>query len=148
MKFWLGILLCFCFLSVEAAEKEAIQDSFTTVLSIGSGAIEANPLGLFAVPLKLGILNYTNSLPEEEKGLIEIPLKAVWKGATINNLCAIPVALSGGSFTPICLILGGIVGYNDWVSSQEQRTFWLLCKEMKKENQRLECKWNDPNKDS
>ena len=147
MKLFVIFLLSFCGV-VNASQEAAILDTVSTVSSIMVGASEANPIGLLTIPLKVVAISHADNLPEGEKQVQHLILTTIWKGATINNLCAIPVVLSGGSFTPICLILGGIIGYNDWVSTQEQRTFWLLCKEMKKENQRLECKWNDPNKDS
>ena len=122
----------------ERAHGAALGDTLSTVGAISAGAAEANPLGIAALALKVPILSYIKTLPEDEKADAYALQGSVWSGATANNVCVIVSIASGGALAPFCPLIGVAWGFTEWNKSSEEREFWDICR-----SERLY--WKNPN---
>lgn len=100
----------------DTATAAAIADGLTTGLALSAGAIEANPLiatnpiGLVAMTgLKVGLVQYADTLPTEDKRAVMKTSSAVWGGAAANNLLVLLAAP-----TPLSLVAGLVAGVLIW----------------------------------
>lgn len=94
----------------------AVADGVTTGMALSAGAIESNPLvatspvGLVAVTgLKLGLVNYADTLPEQEKRFALKSTSAVWGGAAVNNIMVFLAAPP-----PVPILAGLVTGILAW----------------------------------
>lgn len=94
----------------------AVADGVTTGMALSAGAIESNPLiatspvGLIAVTgLKLGLVNYADTLPEQEKRFALKSTSAVWGGAAVNNIMVFLAAPP-----PVPILAGLVTGIMAW----------------------------------
>lgn len=100
----------------------AVADGVTTGLALSSGAVELNPimptspLGLVVVTgMKIGLVKYAETLPEEEKRLTMKTSSAFWGGAAINNLMVLFAAPP-----PLPVIAGLLMGLATWNHMENQ----------------------------
>lgn len=101
----------------------AVADGVTTgvALSLGAGVemnplIMTSPLGLVAMTgLKIGLVKYADTLPEEDKRTAMKTSSAVWGGAAMNNLLVL-LAAPG----PLSVIVGLITGIATWMHMENQ----------------------------
>lgn len=94
----------------------AVADGVSTGMALSAGAIESNPLiatspvGLIAITgLKLGLVNYADTLPEQEKRFAMKSTSAVWGGAAVNNVLVFLAAPP-----PIAILAGLVTGLVTW----------------------------------
>lgn len=106
----------------DMATAAAVADGLTTALALSSGAVEMNPLvatspvGLVAMTgLKIGLVKYAETLPEEDKRSVMKTTSAIWMGAAVNNLLVIASAA-----TPFAIVAGIAAGYAMWQHLDEQ----------------------------
>jgi hypothetical protein len=126
------------------AQNAAMGDVASSVVGIAAGAAEANPLGLFLIPVKFATLEYTKTLPDGEREYAQSQMSAIWGGATASNLCTIGVLLSGGATAIPCLVAGLGYGLYDWQAAQPEREFWAICADQKTKNPALVCTFVKP----
>lgn len=112
----------------ERAYGAAVGDTLTTFGAISAGAAEANPLGLAALALKVPILSYIRTLPDDEKAEAYALQGSVWSGATANNICVIVSIASGGALAPLCPVVGIAWGMSEWSRSAQERELWEICR--------------------
>lgn len=101
----------------------AVADGVTTGvgLSIGSAVemnplISTSPLGLVAMTgMKIGLVKYADTLPEEDKRTVMKASSAVWGGAAVNNLLVLFAAPG-----PWSIIAGFLAGIATWMHMDEQ----------------------------
>lgn len=100
----------------------AVADGVTTGIGLASGAVEMNPLvspsplGVLAMTgLKIGLVKYAETLPEEDKRTALKAGAAVWSGAAINNLLVLAAAP-----TPLSVVAGVIMGIATWLHMDGQ----------------------------
>lgn len=100
----------------DTATAAAIADGLTTGLALGAGAIETkpliatNPIGLVAMTgLKIGHVQYADTLPTEDKRAVMKTSSAVWGGAAANNLLVLLAAP-----TPLSVVAGLLAGGMIW----------------------------------
>lgn len=100
----------------------AVADGVTTGMALSAGAIESNPLiatspaGLITLTgLKLGLVNYANTLPEQEKRFAMKSTSAVWGGAAVNNVMIFLAAPP-----PLAIFAGLITGIVTWTHLENQ----------------------------
>jgi hypothetical protein len=108
------------------------------------GASEANPLGVAAIALKVPVLAYIGTLPEEERAYGYALQSSVWGAAAANNICVIAAAATGGAFAPACLLIGLAWGFREWSASAQEREFWDICARMRAERPQLTCTYTRP----
>lgn len=106
----------------DTATAAAIADGLTTGLALGAGAIETNPLiatnpiGLVAMTgLKIGLVQYADTLPTEDKRAVMKTSSAVWGGAAANNLLVLLAAP-----TPLSIVAGLVAGVMIWNHMDEK----------------------------
>lgn len=94
----------------------AVADGVSTGMALSAGAIESNPLiatspvGLIAITgLKLGLVNYADTLPEQEKRFAMKSTSAVWGGAAVNNVLVFLAAPP-----PLAILAGLVTGLVTW----------------------------------
>lgn len=105
----------------ERAQAAIGADAATTAIGIGAlGLVEANPLGLAAIPLSLVMVEYCETLPEGERVSCLQTLEASRFAFATWNLC---VVLAG----PACAIPAAIVGWKVWSDGAAEREFSTLC---------------------
>jgi hypothetical protein len=102
--------------AINYARIGAVADSLSTHIALGAGAVEKNalintsPAGLIALTvIKLGVLEYADRLPENERALALKLSAALWAGISVNNLM---VAAAVGGAAPF--VVGAAVGYVVW----------------------------------
>jgi hypothetical protein len=100
----------------------AVADGLTTGLALSTGALEANPLlspspmGILTITaLKVGLSQYAQTLPEEEKRTALKYTTSFWGGAAVNNLL---VAIAAP--TPLALVAGVVAGVMAWRHMEKQ----------------------------
>lgn len=100
----------------------AVADGVTTGLALSAGAVEMNPiiaptpLGLVAMTgMKIGLVKYAETLPQDEKRLAIKSSSAAWGGAAVNNLMVLMAAPP-----PVPLIAGLIMGFITWKHMGDQ----------------------------
>lgn len=94
----------------------ALADGVTTGLALSAGAVEMNPLivtspmGLLAVTgIKIGLVKYANTLPQQDKRAVLKTSSALWGGAAANNLMVLMAVPS-----PAAVVAGVVVGMLIW----------------------------------
>jgi hypothetical protein len=111
-------ILVLCFISPLALANEepkqmtpppavaALADVGTTVLALGRGATELNPLGLVGSTIAKGAyFVLRDELTKQDKELADRVLTSAWSGAAVNNL----IVFTGG-ITAVALPVGLLVG--------------------------------------
>jgi hypothetical protein len=111
-------ILVLCFISPLAMANEepkqitpppavaAAADVGTTILALGRGATELNPLGLVGSTVAKGVYFIVrDELPEHDKNFFNRVVTSVWSGAAVNNL----IVFTGG-ITAVALPVGLLVG--------------------------------------
>ncbi|RJG02028.1 hypothetical protein [Noviherbaspirillum sedimenti] len=100
----------------------ALADGLTTGVALtAGGAIEMNPLlssplGLVAMTgLKIGLIKFAETLPEEEKRTAMKAGSAVWGGAAVNNLMVLFAAPG-----PWSIFAGIMMGIATWMHMDGQ----------------------------
>jgi hypothetical protein len=100
----------------------AVADGVTTGMALSAGALELNPLiptspvGLIAVTgIKIGLVKFAETLPEEEKRTTLKASSAIWGGAAVNNLMVLMAAPP-----PLPAIAGLLMGFATWVHMANQ----------------------------
>ena len=98
------------------AMASAVADGVTTGLAISAGGLEANPListspiGLVAVTaMKLGVVQYADTLSQEDKRVVLKSGSALWGGAAVNNIMVLLAAPP-----PFPIVAGLIMGIATW----------------------------------
>jgi hypothetical protein len=99
----------------------AVADGVTTGMALSAGAIETNafinatpigatPIGLIALTgMKIGLVKYAETLPQEEKRTVMKTSSALWGGAAINNLMVLMAAPP-----PFPILAGLLMGFVVW----------------------------------
>jgi hypothetical protein len=100
----------------------ALADGITTGMAVSSGALESNPLiaptpvGLVALTgVKIGLVKYADTLPQEDKRLALKSTSAIWGGAAVNNVMVLLAAPP-----PFPIIAGLVMGIATWSHMQQQ----------------------------
>lgn len=106
----------------ETAYTAAVADGITTGIGLSAGAAEMNPLispsplGIVAMTgLKIGLIKYAETLPEEDKRTALKTGSAIWSGAAVNNLLVLAAAP-----TPLSIIAGIAMGVATWMHMDNQ----------------------------
>lgn len=106
----------------DAATTAAVADGVTTAMALSAGAVEMNPLvatspvGLLALTgLKIGLVQFSETLPEEEKRTVMKTTSALWGGAAVNNLLVLLAAPP-----PISIVAGLVTGFALWNQMEEK----------------------------
>lgn len=106
----------------DSAITAAVADSVTTGLALSAGAVETNalitatPFGLVALAgMKVGIVKYADTLPEQEKRTAFKSASALWGGAAINNIMVFMAAPP-----PFPIVAGLIAGFVTWAHISEK----------------------------
>lgn len=101
----------------DSAITAAVADSVTTGLALSAGAVETNalitttPLGLIALAgMKVGVVKYADTLPEQEKRTAFKSASALWGGAAVNNIMVFMAAPP-----PFPIVAGLIASFVTWV---------------------------------
>ncbi len=112
---------CASMTTKERAQAAIGADAATTAIGIGAlGLVEANPLGLAAIPLSLVAVEYCETLPEVERvSCLHTVESSRWAFATWN-LCL-------AALGPACAIPAAIVGWKVWSDGAAEREFSELC---------------------
>lgn len=125
----------------DAAVAAAVADGVTTGIAISAGAIEMNPLvtttpvGLVALTgMKIGLVQYADTLPQEEKRAVMKTTSSVWGGAAVNNLLVLMAAPP-----PFPVIAGLIMGLATWqhMDGQYQKEDELIAERKAREEAEL-----------
>lgn len=127
---------------VEDAKQQSALDVSSTVIGLTLGATELNPLGLASIAVKYGAHVYVDSLPLEEQPAQAALLGSVSHGAASNNWCIIVAILSGGSFSPVCPLIGLVTGVSYWNRNSKAaqiEAFNIICKNEQLINPALKC---------
>jgi hypothetical protein len=125
--------------TAHAGETEAYTGIAADAVSTGvalsaSGVVEMNPLGWATIPIRLAMVQYAKSLPEEEGQPMMQSISAAGWGAAANNL----LILAGAS-TAAAPVLGLAVTYAMWKKGAPEREFWAICAAQKKVHPQLKC---------
>jgi hypothetical protein len=113
-------------------------DAVTTSLATQvPGVVEANPLGLATVPIRLALIEHTKSLPPEQAKPVLDAITASSIGVSVNNL----LILAGVGAAPV---VGLIVGMTLWDRGAEEREFWFMCAEQRRDQPQLTCRYTKP----
>lgn len=107
----------------DSAITAAVADGVTTgmALSLGSAVelnplISTSPLGLVAMTgMKIGLVKFAETLPEEDKRVAMKTSSAVWGGAAMNNLLVL-LAAPG----PLSVLVGLVTGIATWMHMENQ----------------------------
>src|SRR3954469_1591259 len=103
------------------AETGALADGVSSVVGIAAGA-PLNPiLPLLGAAFKAATFQHAESLPETERPRAYAMAAAGWQGSAAGNACAAASLLSGGSFLPACIAVGGAWGWKTWNASERER---------------------------
>src|SRR3954470_10987020 len=103
------------------AQTGAVADGVSSVVGIAAGA-PLNPLlPILGVAFKAATFQHAESLPEAERPRAYAMAAAGWQGSAAGNACAALSLLSGGSFLPACLAVGGAWGWKTWTASERER---------------------------
>lgn len=112
----------------QRATTAAVADGVTTLVGAPLGLVELNPLGVaIAIGVKLPMLVYAQSLPDNERAEFHALAAPLWGGAAASNVCMIAALLTGGAFAPVCIVAGVAVAWQQWEMSTEERTFYTEC---------------------
>lgn len=129
------LLLTGCATLEDRAVTAAVSDGVTTGAALALGAVELNPLGApFAIAVKVPMLLYANSLPEEERAAMYSVWGPVWGGVSANNVCVLVAILTGGIAAPICIATGVAFGVQQWVVGEPEREFYTRCAEYREQS--------------
>lgn len=122
-------------------------DLASTAIALAQpGTMEANPLGLALIPLKISFFHWAESEPYPRRIYMHRLLSAYGWGATASNLCTAAVAASAGATAVPCLLLGIAAGWWDWKYTEgtDKERFDQLCEYARLEKPNLECVWSEP----
>jgi hypothetical protein len=125
--------------NANAGEVEAYggiaADAVSTGFALAApGVTEMNPLGWATIPIRIAMVQYAKSLPEEEGRPMMQSITAAGWGAAANNL----LVLAGAS-TIAAPVLGLAVTYALWKKGEPEREFWAICAAQKKVSPGLKC---------
>lgn len=119
----LSVALC----AVQAQEAEsqartgAVADGVSSFVGIAAG-VPVNPLlPVLGLAMKAATLRHAESLPETERPRAYALAAAGWHGSAAGNACAVVSVVSGGSFLPLCVVVGVGWGWNTWTASERER---------------------------
>jgi hypothetical protein len=108
--------------SANTAITAAVADGVTTSVALSAGAIETNPLvntspiGLVALTgMKIGLVKYADTLPQDEKRAVMKTSSALWGGAAANNLLVLMAAPS-----PVAIFAGLGAGLLIWGNMEDR----------------------------
>src|SRR3954471_23016567 len=103
------------------AQTGALADGVSSVVGIAAGA-PLNPiLPLLGAAFKAATFQHAESLPETDRPRAYAMAAAGWQGSAAGNACAAASLLSGGSFLPACIAVGGAWGWKTWNASERER---------------------------
>lgn len=124
-------------------------DVGSTGIGLALGAVEANPLGILTLGIKVATYNNIKKAPEVEQPALWSAYGALGWGAAANNVCVIAAIATGGAGAAICPLIGLVTGLGTYSADEEARnraTFDAMCKDMRKTNPALECVYTPPTK--
>jgi hypothetical protein len=116
------IILAIALLSapLHAQHAALAADAATTAAALSAGAVELNPIGWAAVPIRLGLIEAAKSLPDEERVPVYHMMNASGYGAAANNI-GVFMGLQGAP------VFGLMVGIGIWAGGREEREFFRAC---------------------
>ncbi len=120
-------------------------DLASTALALASGAAEANPLGIFVVPAKIGMTEYCDKQSEPDRTICLHTVEAVSWGATANNLTWFVAP-------PAAPFVGVAVGSYKWKQGESRRNYMIemsgacAMHRVIESNPELVCKYNPETK--
>lgn len=138
----LALGLSGCAITRSTASDAAVADTASTGTALAFGGIEANPLGLLTIPLKIALLAHVETLPDAEKQDAQTTMSALWNAGAVNNVCVVAVIVSGGIASLPCIFLGagyGVWEYTTTKANQMQQEFAELCAKAKQDNPAMRC---------
>jgi hypothetical protein len=127
----------------EQATSAAWTDAGTTGVGLALGAVEVNPLGILAFPVKYGLLTYAKNMEDGDRQEMQSSMAAIWGGASVNNGCVILSIVTAGAFAPVCIFAGVAAAGTMWQVSSSEREFWRTCSNKRKENPTLLCEYRE-----
>jgi hypothetical protein len=125
----------------DQAQAGAVADGVTSFVGIAAGA-PVNPLlPVAGLAFKAVTLQHAESLPETERPRAYAMAAAGWQGSAAGNTCATVSILSGGSFLPMCLVVGAAWGWKTWNESERERLDAEKCEVLRlfANNPKLSC---------
>lgn len=125
-----ALVLCGC-ATTSGHEGTAADIASTAVALQVPGVVEANPLALIGIPIRIAIVEHAKTLPREEAQPILDASRAVGWGAAANNVI---VALGGGH---VSALIGLLVGLHLWSEGEQEREFWRMCAWHKQQDPRI-----------
>lgn len=107
--------------NAHAQEAAIAADAATTAIGLSHGFVEANPIGLVGIPLRLAATQYARTLPEQEgQPILDAVDSASWGAAAANLL-----TLAGAG--PAGLVVGVVIAGKLWADGAEKREFLIAC---------------------
>ena len=129
----------------QSAYGAVTADAITTLAGVASGAAqEGNPLitspaGLLAsVALRIGAVEYINTLPEPQRTENLSVINSITWGAAASNLTILAMHSN-----PAGIVAGLAVGWRVWQSTAEERAFAGICADEKTRNPALICTYKN-----
>jgi hypothetical protein len=122
-------------------------DIASTAIALSQpGTMEANPLGVALIPLKISFFSWAEKEPYPRRIYMHRLLSAYGWGATVSNFCTAAVAALAGPTAIFCLPLGIASGWWDWKDTEgtPKEQFDRLCEYARLEKPNLECVWSEP----
>jgi uncharacterized protein YceK len=118
-------------------------DIGSTAVALALGAVEANPLGLLALPLKWLQMREIAALPDAAtRAEASLRVAAVTNGAVANNVC-VAATLAVPALLPLitaCPLVGIGWGVQEWNTTLDPERFHAaFCEEWKKEREGNTC---------
>ena len=123
------------------ARAGAVADGVSSVAVIAAGAPLSPMLPVLGAALKAATFQHAESLPEAERPRAYALAAAGWQGSAAGNACAAVSVLSGGSFLPVCLMVGVTWGWKTWEASEPERRDAARCaaRRASARNPKLRC---------
>lgn len=123
------------------ARAGAVADGVSSVAVIAAGAPLSPLLPVLGVALKAATFQHAESLPETDRPHAYALAAAGWQGSAAVNACAAASVLSGGSFLPVCLMVGATWGWKTWEASEGERRDAATCaaRRASARNPKLRC---------
>lgn len=111
-------------------------DGVSTAIALSApNIVEANPLGWWTLPLRIGIIEYAKTLPPHEGVPVLHATEAVGWGAAVNNL----LVFAGVQAAPV---IGLAVGLYLWHQGSDEREFMRACAVQRElAGKALVCDW-------
>jgi hypothetical protein len=108
----------------DQAAASAFADGMSTLGVLAAGGVELNPIMptspvgiLMMTAAKMGMTQWANNLPEEERRSTLRSMNATFGGAAVNNLLVLATAAN-----PIALVGGLVAGIYFWKDTDEKLT--------------------------